>query len=147
MDEGELGRDRRIPRVLVLLDSGGRDPTGGLKIGKVGEGSLELILEVAYPQQASNAAQELDLIHGLGEEIIGSCLNPTLEVGCLVESSDHQDQQVPGRRIGSNLAADFKAREPRHHDVEKKEVGLEILDYAECLFAIMRRADFAIEVV
>ncbi|KAJ3049423.1 hypothetical protein HK102_012508, partial [Quaeritorhiza haematococci] len=101
---------------------------------------------VADPQQAADPAEQLDLVDGLGQEVVGPGLDPALEVGRLVEGGDHQDQQVLGLGVGPELAADLEAGEPRHHDVEQQEVGLELLDDLQRLLAVARRADVAIDV-
>ena len=45
-------------------------------------------------------------------------------VGGLIESRDHDDGDMPGRRIGFQAAADLESVHPRHHHVEQNDVAI-----------------------
>jgi len=122
-------------------------PAGGLELRQIGQRALKLVLEVADPQEAADPAQELDLVDGLGQEVVGPGLHATLEIRGFVERGDHQDQEVLGGRVGPDLAAHLEARKPWHHDVQEEEIGLKLLDHAERLLTVIRRAEHAVEIV
>ena len=124
----------------------GRFPAGGLEFGQVGQGAVELGLQVADPQDAADPAEQLDLVDGLGEKVVGARLNAALEVGRFVERGDHEDEQVFGLGIGADLLADLEARQPGHHHIEQEQVGLEFLDDLQGLFAVVGGADLAVEI-
>src|SRR5271157_4881622 len=121
-------------------------PAGGLELRQIGQRALKLVLEVADPQEAADPAQELDLVDGLGQEVVGPGLHATLEIRGFVERGDHQDQEVLGGGVGADLAAHLEARKPWHHDVQEEEVGLKLLDHAERFLTVIRRAEHAVEI-
>src|SRR5208337_2588918 len=54
-------------------------PAGGLELRPIGQRALKLVLEVADSQEAADPAQELDLVDGLGQEVVGPGLHAALE--------------------------------------------------------------------
>ena len=118
---------------------------GRFDLGQVGQGPVELALEVADPEQAPDPAEQLDLVHRLGQEVVGPDLDAPLEVGGLVQGGDHQDQEVAGLRVGPELLADLEAGEPGHHHVEQEQVGAELGDDPQGVLAVDGRPDLAVD--
>lgn len=101
--------------------------------------AVERLLEVAQLEEVLDAGQQLDLIDGLGEEVVAAAFAGALHVAELVQGGDHDDGDVAITRIVLEEAADLKAAAFGHHDVEQDEVGDLTLDCEERGFAIARQ--------
>ena len=81
-------------------DASSRRADRRLELGDRSQGAFELVLQMANSQQAADPAEQLDLVHRLGQEVVRPGLELTLEIRRFVECGDHEDEQVPGRRPG-----------------------------------------------
>jgi hypothetical protein len=82
-----------------------------------------LVGEHLQPGEILHPRDERDVVDGLGEEVVGSCLQSLHPVRGLIESGDHDHRDVLRARLRFEPAADLEAVHPRHHHVEQHHVG------------------------
>ena len=74
------------------------------------------------PHERADAGEQRDIVHRLGQEIVGAGLEAAQAVGGVGKRRDHDDRNIDGSPIGLQLAANLEPVHPRHHDVEKNYV-------------------------
>ncbi len=98
----------------------------------------QFVRQVLQPHQALDACHELQVVDGLGQEIVRTGLEPANAVRHLIERRDHDDRHVLRRRVALQPPADLEAVHVRHHHVEKHDVDLAVLADFKRLGAAMR---------
>ena len=81
------------------------------------------VLQRLDAQQRAHAREELRLVDGLAEEVVGARLDALDPLLLRVERSDEHHRQQRGLRIGAQPPAHVVAGQARHHDVEQDQVG------------------------
>ena len=74
------------------------------------------------PQQRVDPGDQLAAAERLGEVVVGADGQPDDEVGLRIARGQHQHRNRP---VPLDLAAHVEAVDPRQHEVEHDEVGLE----------------------
>jgi hypothetical protein len=129
---GELGGEKALePLEPVELRQLLLDP---LLEGPVPVG--ELVVEHLDPEQRLDAGQELGLVDGLAQEVVGARLDPLHTLLGGIERRHHDDRQHRRCGVLPDLAADVVAAHPRHHDVEQHDPRPVFLDLGERLGAV-----------
>ncbi len=75
-------------------------------------------------QHGAQPRQKFGHREGLGEIIVGAGIQPADAVGFLAPRRQHQDRHIAGFLARTQAAADFDARQLRHHPVQDHQVGL-----------------------
>jgi hypothetical protein len=87
------------------------------------------------PEQIPDADAQFGAVHRLGQEVFSAGREALHAGGPVVEIGDHDDGDIPGRRVCLHLGHHLVAVKPRHHDVEQDQIGTIGGDHRECLFA------------
>ena len=64
-------------------------------------------------------------VDGLGEKIVRTRVNGSLDVAQFIKRRDHQDHDVLQFRVALDLLTHFKPTELGHHDVQQNQIRLE----------------------
>lgn len=138
------GRGDQQDRRLAGLH--GRDAAGIAEIEAVGRGLAHppLVHHHLEAHQRAGAREQRQIVHRLGEEIVGTAFQRLDPVGDLGKRRHHDHRNVRGVRIGLDPAADVEAIHLRHHDVEQDDVGRRRGDLGERDGAAFRFGDLEI---
>ncbi len=98
----------------------------------------QFVAQRLQAQQAFYAGDELQVVDGLRQEVVGTGLQASHAVGRLVECCDHDDGNMGGLRIGLQPLADFETVDAGHHDVEQDEIHLVAVADRQRLVAVGR---------
>lgn len=133
-------RSRRIPALSYLPPESGIRVID-LRIGLVGDAQtraegIELLLEQTDAEQGLDPNKKLELVHRLGQEVVGAGLVGALKITDLVKRGDHDDDHISSGGIGLDLLADLEPRHSGHHHVQENEVRNFTLDRRHGLDAI-----------
>ena len=79
----------------------------------------ELVVEQLDPQERLHPREQLRLVDGLGEEVVGARLDPLHALLPGIERGHHDDGERCGRRVTPDLAADLITAHLGHDDVEQ----------------------------
>ena len=82
---------------------------------------LDRVVVALDAQQRAHPREQLGLLEGLGDEVVGSRLDRR-HLLLLPAGRDHHDRQEPGGLVGAQRPADLVAVHPGHDDVEQHEV-------------------------
>ena len=96
------------------------------------------------PHQALDAAKQGNVIHRLGEEVIGPGLQAAHPVFQLVKGGHHDDRNMLRGRLGLETLAHFDAVNARHHHVEEHNIGFGALHRLQRIHAIHGGDDFKV---
>jgi len=122
---GELGREEALeaPEALelphLLLDALLERLVPLRELRGLG---LHRVVELLDPEERAHAGQELRLVDGLRQEVVGAGLEPLDPLLRRIEGRDHDDGQDPRGRILPELATHLVARHFGHDDVEEDQV-------------------------
>jgi hypothetical protein len=83
--------------------------------------------------QAAHARKEGGIVDRFGEKVVGAGLEARDAIARLVESGDHDYGHMGGLGIVLDAPADLETVHARHHDVQKHDVWLVILDLGKSL--------------
>ena len=83
---------------------------------------LDGVVELLDAEEGADAGQQLRLVHGLGQEVVGARLEPLDALLRRVERGHHHHRQDARGGIGADGAAHLVAAHLRHHHVEQHEV-------------------------
>ncbi len=81
-----------------------------------------LVVERLEAREVLDARHEGDVVDWLGQEVVGSGLEPLHLVGRLIQRGDHHDGHVHGLGRALDEAAHLEAVHARHHHVEQHHV-------------------------
>ena len=95
----------------------------------------QLIPQALDPQQRADTGEQLGLMDGLGQEVVGPGVEAFHALLAGIERGHHHDRQHGGGRVLADRATHVVAAHARHHDVEQDEVRRVALDHAERLGA------------
>ena len=127
LDLGHLLRDALLELRVPFLQSVGLAP--------------HLVLQRLDAQQRAHAREQLGLVDGLRQEIVGAGLDALDPLLLRVERRDEHDRQERGGGVGAQPTTHVVARQARHHDVEQHEIGRVGRDLGERFFAVHGRRD------
>ena len=120
---------------------------GGIDAAEFGDGFAEATLEECDAEQGADSRDKLELVDGLGDEVVGTALNGTLDIGDFVEGCHHHDRDVARGGVLLELGADLEAAHAWHHDVQEDDVGRFGSDLSECLGTVGGGAQFTAKVL
>ena len=100
---------------------------------ELGRLQLDGVVEVLDPDQRADARQELRLIHGLGQEVVGPGLEPADPLLRGIEGGHHHHGQDPRGGVVADLATHLVPAHLRHHHVQEHQVGRFLLHLEERL--------------
>jgi hypothetical protein len=95
--------------------------------------ALHGVVQLLHAHEGADPGQELGLVHGLGEKVVGPRFEPLDPLLRGIERGDHHHGQDPGGRVVADLATDLVAAHLRHHYVEQHEIRALGVDLAEGL--------------
>ena len=87
------------------------------------------------PQQRAHAGQQLRLVDGLGQEVVGPGLDPLDPLLAGIERGHHHHRQDAGAGVGPDPSAHLVAAHLGHHHVQQHEVEVFLLDDGQRLAA------------
>ncbi len=106
---------------------------GAVQLGQLPRLRLHGVVELLDPEQGADAGQQLGLVDGFAQEVVGAGLQPLDALLGGIEGRDHDHREDLGVGMGANLLADLVATHPGHDHVEQDEVGRRRSDEAERL--------------
>jgi len=87
----------------------------------------QLVVQQLDPQQRLHARQQLGLVDGLAQEVVGARVDALHALLDGIERRHHDDREHRGGDVRADLPAHVVAGHAGHHDVEQHEVGLILL--------------------
>jgi hypothetical protein len=94
-----------------------------------GHAQHHFVVERLETGQILDASDEGDVVHRLGDEVVGAGLKALHSIAGLVQRGHHDDRHVFGPRCGLDASAHLEAVHARHHDVEQHHVHALALQY------------------
>src|SRR5215210_7872599 len=80
---------------------------------------LDFVGHMVQLEHVVDPLEQLGLVYGLREKVVGAGLDSSLNVAQLVQRGDHQYHDMASGRIALELLADFETAKLRHHDIEQ----------------------------
>jgi len=141
---GDLRREEaaQAPQPVEFLDLR-RHPRLELAVPacKLGGLGLNLVVQGLDAQQRAHPREQLGLVDGLGEKIVGTRFQTLNALLVRIERRDQDHRQCRGRGIGAQLLANLVAAHPRHHDVQEHQIRMPVGHFREPFLARARCLD------
>ncbi len=99
-----------------------------LALGERREASIGLLAQAPFvghalqAHQRAHAGEERHVVHGLGEEVVGTRLQAAHAVGGVGERGHHHHRDIGGRGVRLQAAAHLETVHLRHHHVQQHDV-------------------------
>jgi hypothetical protein len=84
--------------------------------------ALLLVVVALEADQALDPHQELDVVHRLGQEVVGADVLAADARGAVAQGGHEHDRQVGQTEVAADALAHLEPAHPRHHDVEQHQV-------------------------
>ena len=151
--EGDFGHAQPSAQVPRRLTHALRVPLGQriLRLNRCRQredhllSAVERVVERLQAERRPDAGDQLHAFDRLGHEVVGAGFQSAHPILGLIEGGDHDHRQQPAARTRLYPAADLIAVHARHLDVEKDEVGRLCPYLLERGFAVLGKADLAIQ--
>ena len=136
---------RADPRGVVGQPAAVVDQADVLGLDRVGQrgddlsGTLEARDRATQAHRAAHARQQLGLLDGLRQEVVGTGVEGGDHVVDRGVRGDHDHRQRRGQRIGAQPAADLEAVDARQVQVEQHQLRRVLDDRAQADLAVGQR--------
>ena len=98
-------------------------------------GGIEIVGQALVAKKRLHTRAQLGRIEGLGEEVVGACLDPLDSGGRVVEACNKHDRYQSRDQPALQLSAGGEPVHARHHHVEQHQVGWFAVNLAQRLLA------------
>ena len=96
----------------------------------------QLVSHHFQARQRAHARDQRHVRYRFGQKVVGAGIEPAHAIRRLIELRHHHHRDMVGGGVALELAADLKAVQPRHHDVEQHHLALRALTDRQRIAAV-----------